>query len=519
MKVTRSEAELLDALQRGRYDIDVFAREVLGLDPNWSQRRWFSLLKPEDGWQWQNRRVLHVAANQIGKTLGLGVILTWACWYKIGVDPKDSAAWQLSPYQWLHLAPSQNQAYLTLNDMRLLVKGIHPAQSRPCILPAGTVRETKVETYYDGLEFWNGSIIQFRTSEEKAKAIQGRRAAGISMDECAFEPYLKEVLNTALLMRLASTGGPFIGVSTPNGINDWFELVQEVIDHAVPREPVGADDPLVGGFAKVGEPLPIWRNEDNYALLWSTVEDNVGYGILPEVAEQMERDLDPATREQQLRGAFLEPAEAFFSPTSTVVDAFVEGMPEQELPLPGHSYVIAWDPSMASDPTVALVLDVTKTPWRGVAFKYWARPPGDVALILEMYSLHALYNGSAGEWQPGQKPRAITVFDSTSMGGAMLASQLSGLHPKKAINMAGPTQKSKMLINARSSMASGQVKLPQGWYTLYRELLNYRLPDTKIRQDAVMAFCLAADVAARGFSGTQSRAFSPTANIYAPRVR
>ena len=65
MKLRSNEAQALDAFSRGRYDIEAFAREVLGIEPNAAQRRWFRYINPaRGGWQWRYKVVVHVAANQ-----------------------------------------------------------------------------------------------------------------------------------------------------------------------------------------------------------------------------------------------------------------------------------------------------------------------------------------------------------------------------------------------------------------------------------------------------------------------
>lgn len=521
LRVSRGQAEAIEALEKGRFDLQFFSREILGVEPNHAARRWFRLIKPkENGWEWRLKAVLHVAANQIGKTLGIAIIILWALYYKIGVPTDDPDAWFEAPYVWYHVAPSQNQAYLPLKDAVLLTKGAHPSQEigkrkfgLKFRLPEGSFKEVKVETYYDGIESWNGSFAQFRTTEEKAKALQGRRAAGISFDECAFEQHLRSIVNETLMMRLVASGGPIFMVSTPNGINDWFDFVSDIMDKVLSRPALEPGDPDVGGSARVGEPSPVWETEEA-ALVWSTVEDNVGWGISEAEWARMERDLDPATKEQQLRGAFLEPVDAYFVPSDRILMAFKADMPEDKSPEAGHQYVISWDPSSAADPTVAIVLDITSKPWKGVHLRYYERPLGETRLLMEMYGLHALFNGSGLELKPHEKPpKAITVFDATSMGGAMLRQQLAGMHPKRALNLAGPTMKKTILSGLRAALSTGALHIPRSWSVVLREVLNYKLPDDKLRQDCVMSLAGAADVAARGFSGSTEQNFRPSARV------
>lgn len=480
----------------------------MGLEPNAAQRRWFRLINPaEDGWSWRLKLVIHVAANQIGKTLGLALLILWACQYKIGVPPPPKGSgdaeyrdWISKPYNYFHLAPTQQQAYIPLDDIVLLIQGAHPAQERgkanglKCRWLAGLCSETKVEQYYRGLTFWNGSVCQFRTTEDKAKALQGRRAAAISFDEAAFEDHLKSVVNETLMMRLVAMGGPLFLVGTPNGINDYYEFVQAIVEPGEQPEE------------------RVWVY-DGAAVAWSIVDDNVGYGLTQSEVDRMEANLDETTKEQQLRGAFLEPAEAFFTPATDVVKAFVKSLPPQTLPRAGRRYTCAWDPSVSSDPTAGIVLDITDDIWTGVAVTHHKKPLGINQLIQQIWATHLLFNGAEDPRRLVAKSSAITAFDSTSMGGAIIKQQLAGLHPLRPVNFGGPSAKMKMLTNLRAALVKGKLRLPDEWVEVKRELLNYRLNDQKLRQDLVMALAIAVEIASRGFSGVQSAKFDPSARI------
>lgn len=482
----------------------MFATEILGVYLNPAQRRWFRFVRPgEDGWRWRFKMVLVVAANQIGKTVGLAILILWACLYKIGIPLEDYDAWLRAPYQWFHVGPDQNRAYLVLQDIEALLKGAHIAQLdrstqefRPCKLPPGmVVVRNNIETYYRGLEFWNGAIAQFRTTEDRGKSLLGRRANGISFDEAAFEQNLKVVVNEVLLMRLISTGGPLILVSTPDGINDFFELVSSVLDH-------GQKDPFD----------TTWQT-DTSALVWATVSDNVGFGISQEEVDRMERDLDPVTKEQQLRGAFLEPTEAFFVPSSQILKAFREDLPESQSPKPGHRYVIFVDPSMASDPTAIVVIDITELPWVGVHYEWLRRPIGLGALVVKIFNLHVLFNGAKDPVGRVADSWAMTGWDATSMGGAMMRESLAGISPQMPVNFGG-TSKIKLdaLTDLRAALSRGRLILPAAWTRAKREVLNYRIEDKKIEQDSVMALAGAVKVA-QSVKGPGVAVFRPHGRI------
>lgn len=476
-KLSEQEVQVLRKLESGRTDIVYFAEEVLGIKLNRAQKRWFKFIKVAgDGFSWDMRFVIHVAANQVGKTLGLAVLILWACNYKIGMDTKSDHLWLNSPYQWYHVAPSLNQANLVLNDIRMILKNVHPAQEKSgsrSIFPQGFAVEITVENYYPGLQFWNGAVANFRTTEEKARGLLGRRAAGISFDECAFENHLIEIVNTVLWMRLISTGGPLILVSTPDGMNDFFEIVSEVEN---------------GGVHEDMDPNVWVKREAREALVLSTVEDNVGFGITQEEVDRMYESLDPATRDQQLKGAFIATQDAFFVPQTDILKAFDDKLPEFTPPQPGHKYVIFHDPSVSSDPYASVVIDVTKKPWKGVYYKWDKMPKGIHNLLPDIWGLHTQYSSAQDRLGRFPSSWAITGYDATSMGGQIIRQSLVGLHPQRAVNFGGTGKvKRDALTNLRAAMLKGDLKLPGKWSRMKREILNYKLDDKKIEQDSVIA--------------------------------
>lgn len=496
--------------QRSR-DPVFFSEEILGVKLNPAQRRWLRLacrLREGSTFEWFYRRVVHVAANQIGKTLGLAILLLWAAHTKMGIRNDNWDSWFSSPWQWYHLAPTHPVSLHVYKDIAALMQGAHPAQEdketgirRTVRWMKGLGEEVKFDGAYPGFQLWNGSQIHFRTSAEKAKGIQGVRAHGVSIDEAALEPHLIEVLDKAVKMRLASTSGPLWLISTPDGINDYWEVVESIKQAG-----------NITFHERVWE-APAKRQ----ALIISHITDNVGFGFTQEEVDFMEADLDPATKEQMLRGDFLQPLDAFFVPEQQIRKAWVAGLPERQKPKNNHRYVIFWDPSLSNDPTVALILDVTRKPYVGVYFERWERPLGIHSLISEMMSLQREWS-TRDEDRDGFAPRAVTAFDSTSMGGVAIKQSLDRLSPKRGLNFAGKT-KINALTNARAMLARQDVVIPESWLRLQREVFSYRLDDKQLVQDAVMAFAGACHVAARGFSGAPTKKFMPGYRAFDPPRR
>ena len=494
-------------LEIARFDVVFFAEEILGVKVNRAQRRWLRTITKGD--QWLAKLSVHVSANQTGKSLGVAILILWACVFKIGVPTDDPQKWFEAPYDGYHVAPEQQQAYIPLGDIRQLVKGAHLAQEigskkfgLKCRFPESLIRFEKHEHYYDGFTTIAGATAQFRTTADKAASLQGRRAAWITFDEAAFEDHLTAVINEALMMRLISTGGPLVIVSTPDGMNAYYELVENIRLRA---EAVPDTDGMV------------WVSHDGWALVQSVVSDNEGFGLESIEIERMERDLDPATKEQQLRGAFLEPSDAFFLPTQDILKSFKTGMSLEGAPAPGHVYIIFWDPSVAMDPSAGYVLDVTGKRWRVIREVYYHTPRGINSLVPEMIGQHQIYGTAENEFM-GQS-KVLTGYDETGFGGKIIGQLLMGMSPKRGLDFSG-TSKTKLdvLMNLKAALlpdkdGNTQLEIPEELVGLKREILNYRLADKDIQQDRVLALAGAAWLASKGFSGKTMAAFDPGASV------
>jgi len=505
--LSQKELEVLSALGPKSRDPIWFTENVLGVRLNGAQKRWMKLAVKRQGgdhapWRMLYRFLIHVSGNQVGKTTGIACMIIWAAHVKAGLRDDNWDAWFSTPYRWLHLGPTHPIALLTLQAIGLLMRGAHPAQidretglRRKVLWTQEMYRETKFDGQYPGFILWNSSEIHFRTTDDHAKGLQGMVVNGLSLDEAAFEDNLADVTENTLKLRVAANEGPIWMVSTPNGINDYFEYVQDILDHGTQTfHPRVWEDPA---RAK--------------ALIWSHLEDNAGYGFSHEQIEFMESDIEEAVRGVKLRGEFSEPSEAFFVPQTTINEAFDSRLPERVEPQNGHRYVIFWDPSGAEkggDPTVVVVLDTTSRPIKGVYFERWEKPLPIQIMIQKMYELHTLFNSRnlrGNDDDPA--PRAVTGFDATSLGGVFLKQLLGGLRPQRPVNFGGSKVKIKALTDLRGALSKRAIIIPEAWLRMKREILNYKLDDNKIVQDCVMALAGASYIALQGFQSWQSRPF------------
>ncbi len=506
--LTPKELNVLSALGPKSRDPIYFSEVVMGVRLNPAQKRWMRLACKRQGgdhspWRMLYRLLVHVAGNQIGTTSGLALMILWAAHVKAGLRNDDWDAWLSTPYKWLHLGPTHPISLLTLQAIGQLMRGSHPAQidrdtglRRKMMWVPDLFQEIKFDGQYPGFKLWNNSEIHFRTTDDRAKGIQGMVMNGLSLDEAAFEDFLNDVMENTLKLRVAANEGPIWMVSTPNGINDYFEYVQDILDH---------------GTTTFHE--RVWEDPKRQrALIWSHLSDNAGYGFSQQQIDFMEEDIDPAVRETKLRGAFSEPREAFFVPQSAILEAFDDRMPERVEPQNGHRYVIFWDVSgseKGGDPTVAVVLDVTTRPIRGIYFERWETPMPVQQMIQKMYELHSLFNTrnlrDPKDDRPG--PHAITGFDATSLGGVFLKQLLAGLKPQRPLNFAGNKVKVKALTDLRAALSKRTIVIPASWLRMKREILNYRMDDSKIVQDCVMALAGGSHIALQGYNSWQSRPF------------
>ena len=126
-------------------------------------------------------------------------------------------------------------------------------------------------------------------------------------------------------------------------------------------------------------------------------------------------------------------------------------------------------------------------------------------LLEEMARVHRHWNTAPD--RTGFRPRAVTGFDATSMGGKIISQQLEAITPKRPFNFGGGKAKINALTNMRAALSRHDVWLPPTWLRLQREVLAYRLDDKKLVQDCVMALAGALQIASQGFSGSKSRKF------------
>lgn len=502
-KVAGLTGALAQDLERGRTDPVWWALRFLGVKLHRDQQRWvrYAARRAADGYSPALLTTLVSAGNRAGKTLGLAIIVAHHCFYKLGLRPPkpndraDAQRFATLPYFWYHLAPQQTIAEIVFNELVRIFSGSHPAQfdketgeARGCPLMDELGAVVMWDRKYRGEYLWirfhpvvGGAEIHFRTTDDKAKAMLGLDAHGISLDEAAFELYLDTVRNEVLNTRRMSTGGPLHAISTPsegvNAFSDWWEE---------------------------GNPANPYRHPKVLALRMST-RANVGFGITQSNLDDMIAQMPEYLVPQNIDGEFIEAVDAYFH--APAVEAVFDLDQAEELkPERGHRYVNGVDPGIASDATGSLVLDYTVRPIKGVRLSKRQGRQAIPAVVNMVRENHLLYQ------QDGAS--CTTILDSTGMGGKMFRQEFSIIRPLREYDFAGTkAKKLELLSDLKAVIDRGDIRLPKRglWAQLRRQILGYKLDDKKLDTDLVMALALAVRHAVRNSGGMEA---NPTFKYY-----
>lgn len=469
--------QFIEELASTRWDIAKFAR-LLGVEGHPGQERFWDvcLRRDSSGIRAMMLNIALSAGNRAGKTLGLAILLLHHCTHKMGLPGPDGSTasiekWLKHPWNAYHFGVQQEVADLVWQEIAMLLDGVHPAQKgKGCpltIFLGRTAYITDIKERGDyrwvvASDMLGGGQIHFRTTNEKAIGQLGKDMNLISYDECGFDPNLQFVVNEVLHMRRLSTAGQLILIATPS------ESFQQFADEW-----------------ELGNPENPQRTPYHYSVRMSTRE-NLGYGIGKVEFERLLASMPKHLIAQNIDGEFIEARNAFFD--ARAVDAmFDPDMPEEQMPEPNHSYVQGVDPALTYDATWSIVLDYS-VPDRVIGVKATRREgkqnvPGLVTLISVN---HGTYNSN--------KARCLTACDISGMGGKVFKEALSDLHPFRGVEFGGvKSRKMKLLTDLKGYIEKGWLRFPKKgvWLDLRRQLLAYRIDDSRLKTDAVMALAVA----------------------------
>ena len=480
--------DFLEKLAATRWDIPAFAA-LLGLLVHPGQERFFRavLRRDNSGYRASALFIYLASGNRAGKTLALAILILHAMVFKLGLpmpDGTDKGArlWNQHPWHAWHFGLQQEVADLTRQAMETIIKGTHPAQgTRGCPMAdvfgpkwAEVLKEGSQGLPYIRLASWlGGAQAHFRTTTEKGLGQLGKEMNFISYDECGFDHHLHFIVNEVFHFRRLATGGQIVLISTPS---EAFGEFKDIFEQGDPSSPE--------------------KRKHHMAVRMSTRE-NVGFGIsaveLARIIESMPEHLIA----QNVDGFFLRPRSAFFD-TTAVEACFDPELDEHEDASVMHRYVIGVDPAITRDDAWLLTLDYTDPDNVIGVDVLRMRGLKDFGTIVQnITNKHNGYNRGAAS--------ATTSLDVTGMGKAF-RSALKHIHPIRNVEFGGSGKaKQKLLTDLKQLIEAGRIKFPAygDWLVLRKQLINYRLDDSRLETDGVMALACA----------TKQVVYTPTAGM------
>ena len=388
-----------------------FCRIWLGWQPHDGQRRW--LTAP--------RRTTHV-------------LVTGRRWGK-----SEVAAVQALWYAVTRPGSRQGIVSVTLDQARLSFDvALQLCQQSPALNQlVADVRQTPFPT----LRLRTGSTVTVRTAAREGIYLRGHKFDRVIVDEA---DYLSEkIINEVVRMTLADTGGQLVLISTPRARRG---LVYRELQRGL------AGDPLV--YAQQG---PTWENP------------NVDHAYIRALRDRM----TTAAWQREVEGVYVDDDAAVFRWEH--IQAAYEGAnwPLPEPPDPGRRYVQGVDLAKREDWTVHVVLDVTETPYRLVAFERYQRTPYP-AVAARIRALHEEYGC------------VRTVLDATGVGEAVL-DEVRDVAEGFVFTARAKTD---VLTALQLVLEKGHLRFPFV-RELVDELQNYAWDDRDLVTDCVMALALA----------------------------
>lgn len=434
--------------------------------------------------------------NKWGKSLSAAIKHLWHAACKPLLPNLTSLEKIKAKYDTLNFGPGYEQAREVLRMARDIVQGniLLPEQLHKTwgtynksFLQDWFILEDKAEaSVLPEIKFITNVTMFGRSYDEMGKAFKMKALAYISGDECADIAELWTFTNGTLLPRLSTFKGgqlDFYGTPQPEGY-DYQKMIE------------AAEDDMK---------RPDWQKNGVYYTQRGSMYDNP---FLPkETIQSFERIMDPVMREQVIRGDFVQSGEKYFG-FDRIQHAVNSNLPVLETGDPTRKYITSADfaggESVWADHTVILTLDYTEKPYRLV---YFNRFKGNEMPIPMQYQLVR----DVKQRFPGQ-----LIIDSSALGGKNAKAFLDDLQPISADfkPMGNSNYKAEMLAATKIMFDGGDeekfrrrrekingewldlnpdwgmIKLPN-IPVLIRELQNYKLDDSKLPTDCVMALGMA----------------------------
>jgi len=453
-----------EVLVAGEEDPIFFAEEFLGIHLNaFNKRALLSIIN--------NKQVIWVTSNQIGKTVTLAVAHIWFAFYKKGFSG-DPQKIDKARFETLNISPVSRQA----KECQRYVKEILHSQFSWEENGERHINICKIEWFWGGMNENMGRIdfsnnVSFwclSTSEDQGANLAGKQFGLISYDECVQSHHLEDELGARIFSRTAKYNGWMILVATPDEMGKsqqyWYDLYTTAKEEQ--EEGRIGDWFLVEGYYYENIFIPEQSRREFIARL---------------------KNISPIKYKQVIEGAFLAAVDAMF--TLEMVKSLWNNKIEPTEAMIGNSYVliIDWGVADQGDETVMYVANVTDVDNIEIVRAY-AKQGGDPVELMSMASFLIMnYNDCP------------VVMDAAEMGGIVFKKMMSKFFPisfgqgnkPDALFYAQLYLRNNLRKKLDNDSTSGNnriksYKLPK----LAKQLSSYKMDDKKIKQDWVMVFAM-----------------------------
>ena len=443
--------------QEGKTNIDTFVKVYMSPDAK-------SIMKPTlPQTAFINKAVtgdykeLYMAGgNSSGKTYALKFLATQWAVYKIKPkkEYKSYAEFKRAEYNILCTGPEQKQAMELWEKIEDSFRQSPFLRYKVAAVTTGTRRNT-----HPVIELKNGVRIEAVGMHEKGKHIEGQAYDLILINEPADARHLKEVFEKVLEPRTWRRGGVIIGVGTPKGKNDFYNLWQR-------------GRLMIGG-----------RENPNH--------DEAVFSCYVDSRDNPFADQDSVTRylNTQNEALILERIEGKFTDSDQLAfpDSQVEKIIDEDLSdkinkSSHREYIHGVDFGRKEDYTVCCTLDITEEPYTMVNYY---RKGGGIGTWEEIFNdLLNIYQEYGGDF----------ICDATAMAGDMQMEWLDDMGiPNVSYQYGGSaTKKITLINNLQRFISEGTIRIP-AHYSLIQELHQYPrdLNDKGLQTDGVMGLALA----------------------------
>jgi len=517
-----------DILRRGQNDPAYFAENILGVRLHPGQKfflRLFLIFK----------KLVFAPSNQYGKSFMVAVIHIWAAFYKFNLKGWDEdESWitnkglVFQKYKTVNMAPRLEQASQVYEYILLILQSQFFWDNDPdgvksdyihneCRLQNFLIEPLKLPSRYlvsgKPIIYSNGAETKIVcTKGDKGAMIQGQQFGLISMDECALEPGLEDMVMARLPSRLVKHDGTLCLISTAdadaqesgaesqsNTYEFYEKLVMTGMNNTEPYHSLFAElweekgsrsitDILNEIKSKAGEETDTWKS------FLGKMTDNIFLSkkIIAKKRKEIEED-SPEMAQQIFEGIFVGNVGKYFN--ADAVKNLFSGDWETQEAKSGRTYCIGCDFAAGKVfYTVYTVCDITD--WRDgfvpivKIIRYRGNSKNPQNQIQELIELAEEYND------------ADVAIDASSLGGSVIQSYLDTINTFP--NGFRAEGKKELMFALRKFLLynnnEGKFRAPapdgklnaDPFMALKRELNAYREDDKRLIKDCVMSLGLVA---------------------------